>query len=195
VTEAAASLAGDIRGAGSGLVRLMRFDPNWANGFDASFAGFVRSFAGQALALPPYLMVVAILAHVDPPGAARPANYLWAATAAQVLNALAYPIVIALAARVFRFGQGFGAFIVVTNWAQLYMNLLLAGAALFALFGDVGAGVFRFAWLVLLLGSIFITWRAARETLTDEIAPIMLTVVLSVGVSAAAEGVASMLLG
>jgi len=104
-----------------------------------------------------------------------------------------FPLVMALAARAFGLGEGFGAFVVVINWSQLFLNLLLACASLFAMLGPNGYAAFKVAWLVQLFLGLFITWRAARQTLSADVAPAMLSVVLSVAVNAAAAQLAATL--
>lgn len=198
MTEAGARLTADLRGAGPGLLRLMRFDPRWAEGFDASVGGFVRSFAGPLLALPAYLVVAAILSRVQIDAATAtavaPDQIFLSRTLDFVLSAAAYPLLIAIVARVFELGEGYGAFIVVTNWAQVFLNGFLAVASLMALLGDVGVGAFGLTWLLLTLASLYITWRAARETLSTDFAPAMLAVVLLVAVDVGTSQLAGLLI-
>ena len=197
MTAAAARLTADIRGAGAGLLRLMRFDPRWAEGFDASANGFLRSFAGPLLALPAYLVVAAMLSRIEVAGAAQAGadRLVLAASVDFVLSAAAYPVLIAVIARVFRIGEGYGAFIVVTNWAQVFLNGFLVAASSLMLLGEVGVGIFRLAWMVQLLATLYITWRAARETLSTDIAPALLSVVLLVAVEVATSQLAEVLVG
>jgi hypothetical protein len=194
VTLVAQRLALDVRGAGAGLVRLARFDPEWSDYFDASASGFLRSFAGPLLALIPYVAVAALLVRAGPTGVAPGDDRLMLQAVVEMLvDGFGYPLIMAFAARAFGFGAGFGAFVVVINWTQLFMNLLLAGAAVLALLGPNGYAAFKLVWLVLLLAGLFITWRAARQTLSPDIAPAVLALVLSVAVSAAAAQLAVML--
>jgi hypothetical protein len=194
VTAAAQRLAVDLRGAGTGLVRLARFDPYWSECFDASAAGFIRSFAGPLLAVIPYVAVAAVLVRAGPTGVAPGDDRLMLQAAlGMLIDGLGYPLLMAVVARAFGLGAGFGAFIVVNNWAQLFLNLLLAVAAVLALLGPHGYALFKVLWIVLLMLSLFITWRAARQTLSSEIAPAVLALVLSVAVSAVADQLAVML--
>ncbi|MEO6339052.1 MAG: hypothetical protein ABIO39_03340 [Caulobacteraceae bacterium] len=187
MTDLSSRLIGDVRGAGKGLWRLAKFDPAWTAGFDASAAGFVRSFAGPLLALPPYLLMMAMLTRDPTEGLADGGDKLiWASALAHIANAVAYPAVMAVVARAFGVGEGYGGFIVVTNWAQLFLVTPLAAASVLTLAGDAGAAVFRFMLLLQLVASIYVIWRAARQTLSTEIAPALLSVVLAVAIS---EGV------
>ena len=52
--------------------------------------------------------------------------------------------------------------------------------------------MFSLLTLVLLCLSVFFVWRAGRLTLSHEVAPVMLVVVLSVAVSAASDQVAQL---
>jgi hypothetical protein len=178
--EAAPSLMREASAAAWGLQALVRHLPSWSAGFDPSLRGFVRSFLAQAAALPFYLLTAAMVARAAAP-ASGPAT-LWAAGLSDLMDALVYPVVVAAVARPLKLGAGFSAFIVVVNWAALFMNAFLGLGSLAVLFGREGGAVFNTAAVVVFGLSIFITWRAARETLTHELAPALLMVVLSVGV-------------
>jgi hypothetical protein len=191
VTAAAQRIALDVRDAGTGLVRLARFDPDWSDCFDASTSGFLRSFAGPLLAVIPYIAVAAVLMRASPEGLATGSDRLmWQAAIGMVTDAIAYPLLMAVAARAFGFGAGFGAFVVVVNWSQLFVSMLLACVAPLVLLGPGGYTAFKVAWLVLSMLGLFFTWRAARQTLSPDIAPAMLALVLSVAVSIVADQVA-----
>ena len=47
----------DIAEAGTGMVRLIRYDPRWVEAFDASAGGFLRSFAGPLISLPFVILI------------------------------------------------------------------------------------------------------------------------------------------
>lgn len=177
--QAAPSLVREAAEAAWGLTALLRFRPDWHMGFDASARGFVRSFLAQAAALPFYLVAAALISRSaeTPQGA----GLLWAAGVAHILDAIGYAVLVAFVCRWLRLGGGYSGFIVVVNWSSLYLNLLLALASLAAGFGREGYAVFGTAAISLFALSLFITWRAARETLTDELGPALLMVVLAVG--------------
>jgi len=178
--EAAPSLSREASHAAWGLMALVRHQPDWALGFDPSARGFVRSFLAQALALPFYLFTAAMIAKTQTPGGGFVT--LWGSGLSDVMDAVAYPVVVAAFARPLKLGAGFSAFIVVINWASLFLNVLLALASLAAVFGREGYAVFSTAAVALFALSVFITWRAARAALTPELAPALLMVVLSVAV-------------
>ena len=184
-----AVLSAQARAAGSGLVRLLRWDPSWGDGFDFTVGGFVRSFAGPLLALPLYVLAVAVVEHPSS-GAV-----LWGAGAAQLIDAFGFPLLLAAISGPLRFKPGYAAFVTVNNWAALYLNIALAAASLLALLGPVGEQAFSGCTLLLLVASVAIVWRIARETLSLELAPIVLVVVLSLTWGALADQAARWMVG
>lgn len=181
------ALGRDIARAGRGILRLVRRDPAWTRCFDLTTGGFLRSFFAPALALPLYVVGSALVERAFLNGRPAPPAALWGAGLAHAIDALGYPLLIALIARPIGAAAGYAAFIVVTNWASLYLNALLAAASLLLLAGPGGFEVFRFITLILLCLSVFFVWRAGRETLSRDIAPVLLVVVLFVAVSAMAD--------
>ena len=85
-----------------------------------------------------------------------------------VINALAYPAVVALLARPFGFAGGYAAFVVVTNWASLFVNMGLSLASPLMLLGAVGKALFAPVWMLLFVASVFLIWRASRQTLAAD---------------------------
>ena len=191
---AAEALAAESVAASQGLVRLITFNPRWAEGFDASTAGFLRSFIAPLLALPLYLPVAQVLAE-KLEKVPSDSTSLAAAGVAHLINALGFPALVGLWAKPLGFQSGYAGFVVVTNWASLLLNALLALATLAVFAGEPGVELFKMLALGLFGLSIFITWRAARETLTAEIAHILLVVVLSVALSALSDEAATWLIG
>jgi hypothetical protein len=191
--QAAPSFRNEVAGAVSGMARLIAHRDDWFQGFDLTARGFVRSFLAQAAALPFYLVTAALVARVSAPAQALPT--VWAAGAAHVLDTFSYPLLIALIARPLRLGGGFPAFIVVNNWISLIFNAAMAVLAFFVLLGREGFAVFSTGFLVLFGLSIFLTWRTARETLTEELAPALLVTVLSVAVGVGCDRVGAWLVG
>ncbi len=179
----------EARAAASGIVRLVRGDSTWHEGFDFTTAGFVRSFIGPVLALPLYVAAVALVERPSSDG------LLWQAALAHLLDAFGFPVLLAVIAGPMRFKAGYAAFVTVNNWAALYLNVALAGASLFALLGPAGEQAFSLCSLVLLCLSVLIVWRLARETLSHELAPIVLVVVLSLAWGAFADLGAQRLMG
>ncbi len=187
-------LAEQAASAGRGLVRLIAARADWPRYFDLSTTGFLRSFVGPVLALPLHLFAFAVVERTLLGGKTMPtADFGWVALA-HLVDMIAFPLLIAVLARPLRIGGGYPAFVIVINWASLFLNLVFAGAALLALGGAQGVEMFRFVYLILLCFSVFFVWRSGRLTLSREVAPVLLVVVLSVAVSAGADQVAGWVL-
>jgi len=190
--DATAALSREIGDAGRSLVRLLRYDPAWPDGFDFSFTGFVRSFFGPLLALPFFLVFAALVSTrggVEP----LPPQTAWAAGLGHLIYLVAFPVIVALLAKPLGFASGYAAFIVVVNWANLFLNMVLAAISPLALLGQGGFGLLSFLWLALFGLSVFVTWRAARETLSAEMTPALLMVVLAIGVGVGSDQVSTLL--
>ncbi len=184
---------GEIFNAGRGALALAALKPDWTSFYDLTPGGFIRSFFGPAIALPFAVFCAGLVARNMAGTADVPIPDLWSAGVAHVLDAAAFPGLIFLLARPLQIAKGYGAFIVVTNWASLFLNAILAAAALLVFAGADGLEGFRLISLVVLCVWIFFTWRAARMLLTKEIAPVLLIVVLSIGIDALADTAADWL--
>jgi hypothetical protein len=157
--------------------------------FDLTPGGFIRSFFAPAIALPFYVFAAGLIARNMAATPTVPTSDLWGAGLAHILDAAAFPALIALLARPLQISQGYGGFIIVTNWASLFLNMILAAASLFAFASADGLEAFKLISLGVLGVWIFIIWRSGRLLLSKEIAPVMLMVVLSVGVGVLADAV------
>ncbi len=183
------ALTAEARAAGGGLVQLVRGRADWDARFEFTTRGFVRSFAGPLLALPLYVAAVALVEH------APSSRALWSAGLAHLVDAFGFPLLLAAIARPMRFKAGFAAFVIINNWAALYLNIFLAASALLTLLGPDGEQAFSWATLALLVLSVALVWRVALETLSRELAPIALVVVLSIGWGALVDQGARWVLG
>jgi hypothetical protein len=188
-----ADLPRDITEAGVGVARLIRYDPRWMEAFDASAGGFLRSFAGPILSLPFVVIVAAMITGVPGDGHVIDPRILWAAGLSQLMATVAYPAAVGFLAKPLGIGEGYGAFIVVVNWASFFVNIAVTAATVLLLMGTFD--LFGFVWLVLFGLSLFVVWRASRETLSQEIAPSLMVVALWVGVSVATDRLGQVLLG
>jgi len=184
---------GEIFNAGRGALALAALRPNWTSFYDLTPGGFIRSFFGPAIALPLYVFGAGLVARNMAGTPTVPVGDLWSAGLAHVMDAAAFPALIFLLARPLQIAKGYGAFIVVTNWASLFLNAILAAASLLAFAGAGGLEAFRLITLVVLCAWIFFTWRASRLLLTKEIAPVLLIVVLSIGLDALSDAAADWL--
>ena len=118
---------------------------------------------------------------------------LWSAGLAHLIDALGFPLLLAFVAAPLRVKGGYAAFVIVNNWAALYLNGLLLACSSLTLLGADGVAAFSWASLLLLCLSVALTWRIARETLARELAPIVLVVVLAVAWGAMADEAAKRL--
>jgi len=158
----------DAAPATRNLGRLVVGRDDWAEGLDASTGGFLRSFAGPLMALPFALAADAALSQAAQPAAPRAAAALWVTGAGHLIDTVLYPLLVA--AMVWRLGGkgGYGAFVVLINWMGFWLNLTLAATGLVVMAG-APAAVVQVGGFALFAGSLYLTWRAARETLTGEI--------------------------
>jgi hypothetical protein len=192
---AAFALAASVRRRGRGLLRLARLDAHWRQDFDVSLAGFLLSFLARLVGLPFYLVSAANLNRGLSAIQAATPSPLWPEAVGFLINMLAYPLLIALLARPLKATRGYTSFVVVINWASLFLTVLLSVASLLALGGEGGLQVFGLAWILLAGAALYLTWRAAQETLVDELAPILLVVMLWVTVDVGADQLVALIAG
>ncbi|WP_158916384.1 hypothetical protein [Caulobacter sp. S45] len=179
----------DIVRVARGLGRLLRFDARWVEGFDFSMRGFLQSFYGPLLAMPFYVFYIAMVQSTQASGRGLSALVLGVAAGEHLLDAFGYILIIAVISRPLRVGAGFSAFATVVNWSSLFLNAPLAVASLLLMGGQDGLEGFGLFGLLLVCLSVYVIWRAARETLTREIAPLALVVVLAVAWSTVVDQV------
>jgi hypothetical protein len=178
--------------AGRGLLRLFAFSARWQETFDFSRGGFLRSFFGPLMALPFYIFHIAL---VEATQVGHPLTWdvVGAATGEHLCDAYGFLLVVVLAARLLNLA-GFPSFAVVMNWGTLWLNAALGLASPLLMAGADGVDTFRMIYLVLLVASVVLVWRAARETLTRELPVILLLVLLSIGWSVAVSQLGDLLL-
>lgn len=181
----AANLTREIGDAGRGVARLIRYDPRWVDGFDPSASGFLRSFVGPLLSLPFMAVASALLSAAETEGHIINPHDVWSEVIGQLLATVAYPAVLGALAKPFSLGAGYSAFIVVVNWLTLYAILATVAAGAVLPFG--GGDLFRFASMIIFGVALFGIWRAARETLSADVAPALLAVVLWVALGAVCD--------
>ena len=121
------------------------------------------------------------------PLALQQADVFWAAVLSQLINTIAFPLLLALGAPLLGLTAGYAAFVVIFNWLSLFVGVAACLASPMVLLGEGGFSVFALVWMGLFLAQLFIIWRAARMTLSPEYSVALMVVVLSVGVGVAAE--------
>lgn len=189
MTGLTARLGAELTDAGRSVLRLLRFDPLWAEGLDLSADGFLRSFLGPLLALPLNLIVIHVWSQ-QPGAQSQP---LFAAGVSHIVDAVAYPALLALVARPTGIDRGYAAFVILVNWTSLFLYVGLAALALPLLAIGHAEEPFRFFAFVVYVLSLFALWRAARETVgrsedgVRPLGPVLMVVVLAVGVGALAD--------
>lgn len=197
-----ARIGAEVGDAGRSVLRLLRFDPLWAEQLDLSADGFLRSFWAPLLALPLNLLVIDAWARAQGSAVQHPS--LFGAAVSHLFDAFAFPIVLAVLARPTGITTGYGALVILANWAGLFLNVALAVAALpLLLLGGGSAAAFSFVALLLSGGYIFALWRAGRETVgrpptggsgaVGPVGPVLMVVVLAVGVGSVADRVGAWL--
>lgn len=174
-------------------------DAHWGERLDASTDGVLRSFWAVAALIPLTLVAtagtkaaaLAAQAAQDHPGvdaariaaavaAAQPGLTtadLWSSVAYVLLLAVAFPLLALALVRWLGGGPGYGALIVTMNWASFWVNLVIAVAAVAVRLG-LPLSAFSIAFVALNALLLYVTWRAARETLTGEISLSLLMTLL-----------------
>lgn len=139
--------------------RMLTFRSGWHTGYDVSIQGFWRSFLAIPAAVPMILMIHASMVH------AGSTLTLGDQIVVQGLSWLLFPFAGALACTVTASGSGFVRWVVVHNWAVLWLYFYLFVLWTFYTAGLlpaelVGLGLFLYPYLRLLAH-----WRIAYVTL------------------------------
>jgi hypothetical protein len=187
---AAVELSREIADAGRSLAR---FDPLWHEGLDISWSGFRRSFFAPLFGLPFHLVFAAFILSkggAEPIGTAE----ILVLVLAYLINAFGMPALVAAVSRPFGFQAGYPPFVILLNWSGLFFNMGLCLIAPLSLLGARGVDGLGFLWMVILALRIFITWRSARSTLSNDFAPALLMVVLLVAVDWGADQIAALVI-
>lgn len=190
---AAAALTREIADAGRSLGRLLAYNPGWPEGMDFSSDGFIRSFFAPILATP-FAIVFGVILSTKSGTEPFTQALIWREAVAHLINVFGFALVVGALSRPLGFSVGYGAFITLANWATLFLTVAACLLAGLSFLGDAGKGLHVLLQLLLALLSLFIIWRAARETLSVEIGPPLLMVVLWVAVSFGAGQAAALLL-
>lgn len=185
-------LSRDSLRAARGVMRLIRFHPEWREDFDLDSLGFVRSFFAQALRLPALLLFAAVLARAL---GERVSNTLLLQNALGAgLALLAYLAMSLTAVRLLKLG-GWRAFITLLNWGDLVFSVGIACLSALTLGGAPGLAALRIIWLVVFVPmEVMFVWRAAQVTLRTDVSATVLLVVLNIAASVGADQLAEMIL-
>jgi len=135
-----------------GLYRLALFDRSFAEFFDRSTAGVLRSF-GLFLPLLPMVLLQVWLGAVPPPPSLL--LFLAAKSVASAYNWILFPFLILTAARILdRENEAPGA-IAIYNWANV-LWLVLQTPLTFAVVVGIPADIVQLVWIALLIASLVI---------------------------------------
>ncbi len=189
---ASGNLARDALRAARGAVRLIRFDPAWAEDFDLSGLGFIRSFFAQALRAPLAILFTCVLARAAGEEITR--DLILQTATALGLSLVGYTLVVWIATRVTGL-PNWQAFVVLVNWGDLVFAGVMTVVSSLAVFGEPGGIAAQLIWLMLAAPvQILFLWRAAREPLSADVPATVLLIVLDIAVSVAADQVAARLI-
>ena len=148
-----------------GAYRLARLDAAGMSYFDASVAGFWKSFFAAVIIAPFYAMLLAIRFPVIAADA-DPTRFVLAEAIAYVVSWTAYPLIIASLTRTLGCWNRFPGYIVAYNWSmvvQIALVLVIALLSTTGLFPEEAAHFFSLIIYVMILGYIWFIARTALE--------------------------------
>ncbi|MEN6542383.1 hypothetical protein [Parvibaculum sp.] len=153
----------------TGAWRIARRDPEAAKYFDLSAAGFFRSFAALALALPLILVASAALWRmgqtIDAIADLDFTSFATVQMGGEALNWIVYLTVMAAVARHLELGASYSAYVITFNWGVLMTSgLMLLPLGLF-LIGIIGDEFAVMLTLPVFLLAAWYRWQIAREVL------------------------------
>jgi len=158
----------DVAAALHGLFRLVRFDKEGLEYFDASVEGFIKSFWVAAVLLPPYLLIM-VFADValseGPTLAPQLARYVIVEALAYVVDWVAFPLVLLTLADYLGVNARVLHFLVPFNWFQLIIVLAFLPLDLLIALGLLPDGLIAIVSLGLIGGWLAYTTFQARHGL------------------------------
>ncbi|MCG8440849.1 MAG: hypothetical protein MI723_03480, partial [Caulobacterales bacterium] len=163
------ALVGELGRSLAGVWRLIRGDADFPSYFDVSTAGFWRSFAAAAFALPIYLFILAARGHAleamgGPAGGSGPSP--WFDALVYPLVWLHFPVVAGALVLLVDRPRGFVPWVVVHNWTVFGLIALQGSFWLLYLNGFLPPeGPAALIWRVYLPLSLFVHWRVATRAL------------------------------
>ena len=170
----------------TGAWRLLRFDASGMNFFDLSIDGFWRSFFAAVIALPMYILFVAVSFDGTDAGLFV---FVLVKGIAYVAGWAAFPIAMIGIARLLGLTQNYVAFIVAANWAGVLQSAVFVPvnlvAATGALASDGGAFLYLATLVIVLVYQWFIARTALQTTVTVASAVVLIDVFLGLIVAVA----------
>ena len=147
-----------------GTYRLARLDAAGMDFFDATPAGFWRSFFAAVLIAPFYLLLLTIR-FSGLPETAPFFSFIAIESIAYVIVWVAFPLLIASLAKILDRDSHYIRFIVAYNWAAVLQNGLYLPIAIMATSGLLAAGTANALGLMALSLIVFYTWFITRTAL------------------------------
>lgn len=147
-----------------GAYRLARFDPSGLDFFDATIAGFWRSFFAAVLVAPVYLVLLLIRYGqlVDP---ITPFRFFAIEVIAYVIAWVAFPVIMVSLARTLGRDAFFIRYIVAYNWGAVLQNGLYLPIAILATGGLLSEPSANALGLLALSMIIIYAWFITRTAL------------------------------
>jgi hypothetical protein len=181
------SLAAETAAALYGCAKILRWNADGLNYFNATLQGFWRSYIA-ALALAP---IYAFLIFADFPSSRDLARAIPVEISAYVMGWVAYPLAMTRLAGFLGKGQRYFSYMVAYNWFRIVQSLALLPIALLSLLGLVSEAVAGALGSALLMAMLTYDWFLAREGLKlDGMAAaglVVLDLVLSLFINALAK--------
>lgn len=174
-----------------GAYRLARFDPSGLDFFDATIAGFWRSFFAAVLVAPVYLLLL-LIRYAQLAEQISPFRFFAIEVIAYVIAWVAFPLIMASLARTLGRDAFFIRYIVAYNWGAVLQNALYLPIAMLAtggLLAGPSANALGFLALSLILVYVWFITRTALEVAGGIAAAIVgLDFLLSIFINGYAEG-------
>lgn len=147
-----------------GAYRLARFDPSGLAFFDATIAGFWRSFFAAALVFPVYLLLL-LIRYAQLVDTVSPFRFFAVEVIAYVIAWLAFPVIMASLARTIDREAFFIRYIVAYNWGAVLQNSLYLPIAILATSGLLAGSSANVLGLLALCLIIIYVWFITRTAL------------------------------
>ena len=149
----------------TGALRLARGDAGGIAYFDASEAGFWRSFRAGAICYPLYLILLAFPIEIGDPPALDAFTVAAVETIHFVISWVAFPLLMLPLVDWLGRGACFFRFMVAYNWCQVPQTALFALVALSGAVGLLSAQGMLIADLVVGIAALVYEWYVARVAL------------------------------
>jgi hypothetical protein len=183
----------EVQLAVGGALRLARGDRSGLGFFDASIAGFWRSFRAGLICYPMYLLLLSFRIGAPVWAASGVAQILAVETIAFVISWTAFPLLILPLARWLGREDRFLPFMVAYNWSQIPVTVVFVLIALVGATGLLPPSAAHFAGLLAAIAVLVYEWFIARVALAVSGAQACLVVIIDLMLGTALGRVADRL--